>query len=223
MEVSAMEKSFDSLFKSLYGETLLIGNAIKLHYKGLDETIIHAGGSMNLVPLFEIVSTKQSFTYSYLMSDVYKKLMKVRRYLGLNDRTLHFSLSFNSPPVYLVEDDKNYLDQSFMGLSKLNMFNINEPVGYFDINPLYVSFEVDDEGVIRFNFNFFIKGGEIEMRNGEVITFPTHKDNDYIVEEYIKFNLHSEEIETIVNTLIGRILHDEDEINSVHTFLNPDF
>lgn len=223
MEVNKMEESFDKLFKSLNGDTFLIGNSIKIKYNGLGETIIHAGGSVNLLPLFEMVSTNKSFTYSYLLGEVYKRLVKVRKYLGLNEKTLHFMLSFNLPPVYLIEDDQKYLDQTFMGLSRLNMYIINEPVGHFDISPLGVTFEVNDEGTISFNFNFFIKGGEIEMRNGEWITFPTHKDNDYIVEEYIKFNLHSEEIETIVDTLTGRILHDEDDINSVNVFLNPEF
>ena len=223
MEVNKMEESFDKLFKSLNGDTFLVGNSIKIKYNGLGETIINAGGSTILVPLFELTSTNRSFTYEYLYTKVYDKLNKTRKYLGLNEKTINFVFSFNIQPIYLVDDDRKYLDKSFMDLNKINMVNINEPVGYFDINPLGVNFDVNDEGEVRFNFNFFIKGGEIEMRDGEVMLFPTHRDNDYIVEEYIKFNLHSEEIKTIVDTLMNRILHTGDEISSVYTFLNPEF
>ena len=65
MEVNVVEKaekSFDSLFKSLNGEVILIDNTIKIRYNGLGETLISPGGKTTLYPLFEFISTNKSFT-----------------------------------------------------------------------------------------------------------------------------------------------------------------
>lgn len=223
MEVEKIEKMVDTLFKSLYGETLLIDNSIKVQYLGLKETLVNAGGSINIVPVFEIISTNKSFTYEYLFSEIYNKLTKVIKYLGINSRNVDFVFSFDIQPIYLTEEDEMFLNSSFSRLSKLTMLNNGEESGHIDVNPLYVNFEVTDDNELKFNYNFFVKGGEIIMRNGEVMTLPTHFENDVIVEEYIKYSLTSKEITEITEEMLRRIKSMSHEFESVISYLNPEF
>ena len=227
MEVSKIEDSFNKLFTSMYGETLLLGNSVKLRYKGLSDTLVSPGGITSLLPEFEFISTNKSFTYGFVFSKINIMCDKIKRYLGINANNVIISPQLSLSPIYLTEDDEKYINKTFMELNKLTMISsgLSETVvGHLDVKPLSVFFEFDKggENTIHFNFNFFIVGGEIEMRNGEIVTLPTHKDNDYILEEYIKFNLECIEINNITDSLVSRILVDE-PIDSVNTYLNPTF
>jgi hypothetical protein len=234
MEVNKIEKSIDTLFKSLYGDTLLIGSSIKMKYLGLGESIITAGGRTSIVPKFEFISTNKSFTYEYLFDGVYTKFMKVLKYLGTNDKALNVLLSFDLPQVYLTEDDERYLNKSFMDLNKLTFsrartFGLGGEsetvnVGYLDINPLLVTIDFDEsnDSAIFFNFSFFVKSGELILRNDEELTLPTDKEMDPMLEEYLKMSLDSKEIDSIVDTLVSRILV-KDPFEKVYTYLNPEF
>ena len=235
MEVSKIEKSFDKLFKSIYGETILVGNSVKLKYLGLADTVQFTGGSVGLLPKFEFVSTNKSFTYGLVNDTVNTMCSKILKYLGLGQSNVIVTPNLGDvPDLYLIEDDQNYLDKTFMGLNKLTLKRYRSfglggesetaDVGHLMVSPLSVTHEFDKDGAnsLYFNFNFFIKSGQVTLRDDSELTLPADKEWDPILEEYLKMALNAVEIDSIVDTLVSRILTDE-PIDSVYTFLNPSF
>ena len=235
MEVSKIEKSFDKLFKSIYGETILVGNSVKLKYLGLADTVQFTGGSVGLLPKFEFVSTNKSFTYGFVNNTVNTICSKILKYLGLGESNVIVTPNLGDvPDLYLIEDDQKYLDKTFMNLNKLTLkrkrsFGLGgeseiADVGHLMVSPLSVTHEFDKDGAnsLYFNFNFFIKSGQVTLRDDSELTLPADKEWDPILEEYLKMALNAVEIDSIVETLVSRILTDE-PIDFVYSFLNPSF
>lgn len=205
MDFEKVEKSFDTMFKSLNGEIFMIGNSIKVKYLGLNDTLINAGGSYILTPNFEFISTNKSFTYEYIVSQTLKKLGKVSKYLGLNEKTFNVTVSYDLPEFYITEEDNKHINTFLKGIKTLTLeSNIEQ---FIEVTPIDWSYRHDSEynEIMLIEFQFFIKGGSITIRTGEKLNLPSTPDNDY----YIQSTFDGSEIKELkdcVDSLSSRTL-----------------
>ena len=214
-----MEKSFDSLFRSLYGETFLIGNAITLKYKGLGETLIFASGRPTINPLFDFISTRKSFSYEYLMGEVSDRINKVLKYLSYHEDM--FNVSFNVPDIYLTEEDTKRMDNALNSLKKLSFYEtpeMGDVVGEIEILPLDTSKlwtkQIGNEIILR--HTIFLESGWVKLGDDSIVDLPTNStyhslifhrlENDYYCPQINDLTLSLDKPLFSDSTVVQRIL-----------------
>jgi hypothetical protein len=219
MEISKMEKSFDSLFRSLYGETFLVGNAITLKYTGLGETLIIASGRPTINPLFDFISTRKSFSYEYLMGEVCGRINKVLKYLSYHEDM--FNVSFNVPDIYLTEEDTKRMDNALNSLKKLSFYEtpeMGDVVGEIEILPLDTSKlwtkHIGNE--IVFRHTIFLESGWVKLGDDSIVDLPTNStyhslifhrlENDYYCPQINDLTLSLDKPLFSDSTVVQRIL-----------------
>jgi hypothetical protein len=219
MEISKMEKSFDSLFRSLYGETFLVGNAITLKYTGLGETLIIASGRPTINPLFDFISTRKSFSYEYLMGEVCGRINKVLKYLSYHEDM--FNVSFNVPDIYLTEEDTKRMDNALNSLKKLSFYEtpeMGDVVGEIEILPLDTSKlwtkHIGNE--IIFRHTIFLESGWVKLGDDSIVDLPTNStyhslifhrlENDYYCPQINDLTLSLDKPLFSDSTVVQRIL-----------------
>ena len=214
-----MEKSFDSLFRSLYGETFLVGNAITLKYTGLGETLIIASGRPTINPLFDFISTRKSFSYEYLMGEVCGRINKVLKYLSYHEDM--FNVSFNVPDIYLTEEDTKRMDNALNSLKKLSFYEtpeMGDVVGKIEILPLDTSKlwtkQIGNE--IIFRHTIFLESGWVKLGDDSIVDLPTNStyhslifhrlENDYYCPQINDLTLSLDKPLFSDSTVVQRIL-----------------
>jgi len=214
-----MEKSFDSLFRSLYGETFLVGNAITLKYTGLGETLIIASGRPTINPLFDFISTRKSFSYEYLMGEVCGRINKVLKYLSYHEDM--FNVSFNVPDIYLTEEDTKRMDNALNSLKKLSFYEtpeMGDVVGEIEILPLDTSKlwtkQIGNE--IIFRHTIFLESGWVKLGDDSIVDLPTNStyhslifhrlENDYYCPQINDLTLSLDKPLFSDSTVVQRIL-----------------
>ena len=214
-----MEKSFDSLFRSLYGETFLVGNAITLKYTGLGETLIIASGRPTINPLFDFISTRKSFSYEYLMGEVCGRINKVLKYLSYHEDM--FNVSFNVPDIYLTEEDTKRMDNALNSLKKLSFYEtpeMGDVVGEIEILPLDTSKlwtkQICNE--IIFRHTIFLESGWVKLGDDSIVDLPTNStyhslifhrlENDYYCPQINDLTLSLDKPLFSDSTVVQRIL-----------------
>jgi len=214
-----MEKSFDSLFRSLYGETFLVGNAITLKYTGLGETLIIASGRPTINPLFDFISTRKSFSYEYLMGEVCGRINKVLKYLSYHEDM--FNVSFNVPDIYLTEEDTKRMDNALNSLKKLSFYEtpeMGDVVGEIEILPLDTSKlwtkHIGNE--IVFRHTIFLESGWVKLGDDSIVDLPTNStyhslifhrlENDYYCPQINDLTLSLDKPLFSDSTVVQRIL-----------------
>jgi len=214
-----MEKSFDSLFRSLYGETFLVGNAITLKYTGLGETLIIASGRPTINPLFDFISTRKSFSYEYLMGEVCGRINKVLKYLSYHEDM--FNVSFNVPDIYLTEEDTKRMDNALNSLKKLSFYEtpeMGDVVGEIEILPLDTSKlwtkHIGNE--IIFRHTIFLESGWVKLGDDSIVDLPTNStyhslifhrlENDYYCPQINDLTLSLDKPLFSDSTVVQRIL-----------------
>jgi len=219
MEISKMEKSFDSLFRSLYGETFLVGNAITLKYTGLGETLIIASGRPTINPLFDFISTRKSFSYEYLMGEVCGRINKVLKYLSYHEDM--FNVSFNVPDIYLTEEDTKRMDNALNSLKKLSFYEtpeMGDVGGEIEILPLDTSKlwtkHIGNE--IIFRHTIFLESGWVKLGDDSIVDLPTNStyhslifhrlENDYYCPQINDLTLSLDKPLFSDSTVVQRIL-----------------
>ena len=214
-----MEKSFDSLFRSLYGETFLVGNAITLKYTGLGETLIIASGRPTINPLFDFISTRKSFSYEYLMGEVCGRINKVLKYLSYHEDM--FNVSFNVPDIYLTEEDTKRMDNALNSLKKLSFYEtpeMGDVVGEIEILPLDTAKlwtkHIGNE--IVFRHTIFLESGWVKLGDDSIVDLPTNStyhslifhrlENDYYCPQINDLTLSLDKPLFSDSTVVQRIL-----------------
>lgn len=214
-----MEKSFDSLFRSLYGETFLVGNAITLKYTGLGETLIIASGRPTINPLFDFISTRKSFSYEYLMGEVCGRINKVLKYLSYHEDM--FNVSFNVPDIYLTEEDTKRMDNALNSIKKLSFYEtpeMGDVVGEIEILPLDTSKlwtkHIGNE--IIFRHTIFLESGWVKLGDDSIVDLPTNSayhslifhrlENDYYCPQINDLTLSLDKPLFSDSTVVQRIL-----------------
>ena len=214
-----MEKSFDSLFRSLYGETFLVGNAITLKYTGLGETLIIASGRPTINPLFDFISTRKSFCYEYLMGEVCGRINKVLKYLSYHEDM--FNVSFNVPDIYLTEEDTKRMDNALNSIKKLSFYEtpeMGDVVGEIEILPLDTSKlwtkHIGNE--IIFRHTIFLESGWVKLGDDSIVDLPTNStyhslifhrlENDYYCPQINDLTLSLDKPLFSDSTVVQRIL-----------------
>ena len=214
-----MEKSFDSLFRSLFGETFLVGNAITLKYTGLGETLIIASGRPTINPLFDFISTRKSFSYEYLMGEVCGRINKVLKYLSYHEDM--FNVSFNVPDIYLTEEDTKRMDNALNSLKKLSFYEtpeMGDVVGEIEILPLDTSKlwtkHIGNE--IVFRHTIFLESGWVKLGDDSIVDLPTNStyhslifhrlENDYYCPQINDLTLSLDKPLFSDSTVVQRIL-----------------
>lgn len=211
MEVNVVEKaekSFDSLFKSLNGEVILIDNTIKIRYNGLGETLISPGGKTTLYPLFEFISTNKSFSTNYLTQKTFERVSKVLRYLSLPNISVG-DISYDLPSYYLTEQDEKHLHTSFYNLKEVTFQKYTNPdvdTGKVSISPLNVSLSDNGSNMshgreIKVHCKIFIIDGWMDV-GGSRIEFPSDKESDVKTFRVITNIYNSRELDNIVKDMV---------------------
>ncbi len=218
MEISKIENSFDSLFKSLYGETFLVGNAIRLKYNGLGETLIIASGRPTINPLFEFVSTRKSFSYDYLMGEMSKRINKVIKYLSFHED--HFNVSFDIPPVYLTEEDSKRMENSLNSLKKLTFYETPEMgdiVGELEILPMTTKKtrkkHIGSE--IIFSHTIFIESGWVKLGDNSIVDLPTESSYHGLIFNRLEHDYYCPQVNDLTQSLDNPLFSDSKVVQKI--------
>jgi len=223
MEISKFEKSFDSLFISLYGKTFLVGNAITLKYNGLGETLIMASGRPIINPLIDFVSTRKSFSYEYLMGEISKRVNKVIKYLSFHED--HFNVSFDVPEIYLTEEDTKRMENSLNSLRKLTFYETPEMgdiVGELEILPLNTSKEIYTKHIgqeIMFRHTIFIESGWVKLGDGSIIDLPTESDYHGLIFNRLENEYYCPQINDLTQSLDKPLFSDSTVVQRIVTVI----
>jgi hypothetical protein len=223
MEISKMEKSFDSLFRSLYGETFLVGNAITLKYTGLGETLIIASGRPTINPLFDFISTRKSFSYEYLMGEVSDRINKVLKYLSFHEDM--FNVSFNVPDVYLTEEDTKRMENSLSSLKKLTFYETPEMgdiVGEIEILPLNTSKNIYTKHIgqeIIFRHSIFIESGWVKLGDDSIVDLPTESSYHGLIFNRLENEYYCPQVDNLTQSLDKPLFSDSMVVQRIVTVI----
>jgi len=223
MEISKMEKSFDSLFRSLYGETFLVGNAITLKYTGLGETLIIASGRPTINPLFDFISTRKSFSYEYLMGEVCGRINKVLKYLSYYEDM--FNVSFNVPDIYLTEEDTKRMDSALNSLHTLKFYDTyttfkeESVVGEIKILPLDTSKlwtkHIGNE--IIFRHTIFLESGWVKLGDDSIVDLPTNDTYHSLIFHRLENDYYCPQIDSLTSSLDKPLFSDSTVVQRILT------
>jgi len=221
MTVDKTEKAFNVLFKKLYGETFYVSNAIKVNFDDT-EVSVGPGGRIIIHPQFTFLSTLKSFETKHLTEKLDGMCDKVVKYLNINCELFSTVNSLNTS-LYFTEEDMKLIDNVFLNLTSIKIFDdYDVNIGELSIKPLYWETDMDMDGFKPFiNFVFFVKGGQIQLKNQEIVLLPTHKDEDIFVMDRIQTS-YSPTIVNLLKDISKRFLSQSDvEYEGLFGVLSP--
>ena len=214
MSVEDLEKGFDKLFKSMFGETFLLGNSIKFRYNGLNETLIEAGGKTVINVDFIYHSTNSSFTMEFIEEKLDVMCERILKYLNADSHKVIVKYELDVDSLYISDEDDTHLNEKFYNLTSLTLmrpgtvmgdFTEENIIGVIDIMPISWGMKYLEPNDASFEFNVFVKSGYVTLQNGTKIDLPSNKEDDYYVHQILSESLCLE-IEEFTIPFFERVL-----------------